>query len=105
MYTKNKSKANKITNNENIDEYIKIDIRARGYYLISHVKDSINISDFKRISFIAEENKDKKLLLYCHSGATAAEFGDKLVELGYNNIYYYDDNYFNMPDSWIIKNS
>lgn len=104
MYIKNKSKAKKFNTTDNIKEFIVIDLRTRGYHLISHIKESININDIKRINFIAQENKDKKILLYCHSGATAADFGSKLVDLGHDNIYYYDDNYFNMPDEWLIKN-
>ncbi|TLD85710.1 rhodanese-like domain-containing protein [Helicobacter sp. MIT 05-5294] len=97
MYVKNQSLA-KLVNlaNLNLGEFIVIDLRSRGYFLISHIKDSINVESLKRIAFIAQENPDKKILLYCHSGATAADFGTQLVEMGFQNIYYADDNYFNL---------
>lgn len=102
MPTKNKSQAFRVTlDSFNPSDYIVIDIRSRGYYLISHIKDSINIQSLQRISFIAQENMDKKILLYCHSGATAAEFGDKLIALGCKNIYYLDENYFRVLKSGI----
>lgn len=106
MYIKNKSLATKIDLKTcNFNDFLVIDIRSRGYFLISHVKNAINIESLQRITFIAQENPDKKILLYCHSGATAADFGDKLIEQGLKNIYYIDDNYFNIPKESIVQNS
>ncbi|PZT48545.1 hypothetical protein B6S12_03500 [Helicobacter valdiviensis] len=97
MYIKNKSLATPLKpQGLNPQEFIVIDLRSHGYFLISHIKDALNIESFNRIHFIAQENKDKKILLYCHSGATAAEFGTKLVEQGHQNIYYLDSNYFEL---------
>lgn len=77
-----------------LDSFIVIDLRSRGYYLISHVQNALNIESLQRIAYIAQENQDRKILLYCHSGATAAEFGSELVAMGCKNIYYVDENYF-----------
>ncbi|TLD84079.1 rhodanese-like domain-containing protein [Helicobacter sp. MIT 11-5569] len=95
MYIKNKSLAQPIAlNTLDTKDFISIDLRSRGYFLISHIKDALNIESLQRIALIAKENPDKKILLYCHSGATAADFGSQLVSMGLNNIYYIDANYF-----------
>ncbi|MCI5969081.1 rhodanese-like domain-containing protein [Helicobacter sp.] len=95
MYIKNKSLAKPISlNSLNSEDFIVIDLRSKGYFLISHIKDALNIESLQRIVHIAQENPQKKILLYCHSGATAADFGTKLVQKGLDNIYYIDENYF-----------
>lgn len=97
MYIKNQSLATPADLEKvNLSEFIVIDLRGRGYFLISHIKDAINVESLQRIAFIAQENADKKILLYCHSGATAADFGTQLAQKGFHNIYYVDDNYFNL---------
>ena len=98
MYLKHKSLATPFNPaKDKQEEFIIIDLRSRGYFLISHIQNALNIESLQRISYIAQENPDKKILLYCHSGATAAEFGDKLAEMGYHNIFYLDENFFNLP--------
>ena len=95
MYLKNKSLAKPIPLNSLCPEnFIVIDLRSRGYFLISHIKGALNIESFQRVLYIAQENPQKKILLYCHSGATAADFGTQLVKQGLENIYYIDANYF-----------
>ena len=95
MLIKNKSLATPVAlNSLNTNDFIVIDLRSRGYFLISHIKDALNIESLQRIAYIAQENQDKKILLYCHSGATAADFGTQLVQMGFQNIYYVDDNFF-----------
>ncbi len=110
MYVKNKSLAIPFRFLPNhtqqfFEDFIVIDLRSRGYFLISHIQNALNLSSLKRIAFIAQENKDKKILLYCHSGSSAAEFGSELVKQGLNNIYYFDDNYFNIPKEYLQSNS
>ncbi|WP_297812573.1 rhodanese-like domain-containing protein [uncultured Helicobacter sp.] len=97
MYIKNQSLAIPADlENINLSEFVVIDLRSRGYFLISHIEDALNIESLKRIAFIAQENPNKKILLYCHSGATAADFGTQLAQQGFHNIYYVDENYFNL---------
>ncbi|MDE5591745.1 MAG: rhodanese-like domain-containing protein [Helicobacter sp.] len=105
MYVKNKSLAIPFKfRDHDLKDFIIIDLRSRGYFLISHLQGALNISSLKRIAFIAQENKDKKILLHCHSGVRAAEFGTELVKEGFHNIYYFDDNYFNIPKQYIQGN-
>ncbi|MBX7490261.1 rhodanese-like domain-containing protein [Helicobacter turcicus] len=97
MYIKNKSLAKPISlNSLDSDDFIVIDLRSKGYFLISHIKGALNIESLQRIAYIAQENPQKKILLYCHSGATAADFGSQLVQKGLENIYYIDANYFTL---------
>lgn len=98
MYIKNKSLATPIDlQKDKLENCIIIDLRSRGYFLISHITDALNLDSLTRIGFIAKENPDKRIVLYCHSGASAADFGSKLVEMGYKNIFYLDENFFNLP--------
>lgn len=76
---------------------IFIDTRSHGYYLISHVADSINIESPKRIGYIAAENPDKIIALYCHSGTGAAEIAAQLQESGLHNVYAIAENFFHLP--------
>lgn len=78
----------------NFDDFIIIDTRSEGYYLISHLKNAINVENIQRIGYIAQENPDKKILLYCHSGHGVSLIGTELVKQGLENIYYVDGNFF-----------
>ena len=72
---------------------IIIDLRGRGYFLIDHVKDSINIENYKKVELIAKENKEKKILLYCHHGITAANFVNELLKSNIDNVYYINGSF------------
>ena len=97
MLIKNKSLATPIAlNSFNPNDFIVIDLRSRGYFLISHIQDALNIESLQRIAHITKKKKNKKILIYYHSEATAADFGSQLVEMGFHNIYYVDDNFFSL---------
>lgn len=76
-----------------IKDFILIDVRNKGYFLIDHLKDAINVESSKRIGYIAKENQDKKILLYCHSGTTAKNISDELAKDGIDNVYYVDGSF------------
>lgn len=76
-----------------IDEFLLIDVRSEGYFLIDHLKNAINIESTQRISYIAKENRDKKILLYCHHGITAKYMSDELAQMGFDNVYYLDGSF------------
>lgn len=82
--------------NLDISRTIFIDTRSLGYYLISHVADAIHIESQKRIGYIAEENPDKIIALYCHTGAGATEIAKALRERGLHNVYAIDANFFHL---------
>lgn len=83
------------------NETIVIDVRGRGYFLIDHIKDSINIENYEKIGLIAKENIDKKILLYCHHGVTAKMFLNKLKQYNINNVYYVDGSFTDITKSGI----
>ncbi|RAX58144.1 hypothetical protein CCZ01_03465 [Helicobacter monodelphidis] len=76
---------------------IFIDVRTRGYYLISHVENAIHIESAERIGFIAEENRDKQIALYCHSGSVAMSLAAKLEQEGHDNVVAINKNFFYLP--------
>ena len=82
-----------------MDNAIIIDVRARGYFLIDHIKDAINVESPKRIAFIAQENADKNIILYCHHGVTAKGIAEALSEA--DNVYYLDANFSDVVKSGV----
>ncbi len=82
-----------------LNDSIIIDVRARGYFLIDHIKDAINIESPKRIELIAKENADKDIILYCHHGVTAKGIVDELSDI--NNLYYLDANFSDVVKSGV----
>lgn len=78
------------------DGAIIIDLRSRGYFLTSHIKDAINITEIERIKYIAQENPKQKIVLYCYHGNTAREMMILLRSFGYQNIFFYDGDYFKL---------
>lgn len=84
---------------QKLQDAIIIDVRARGYFLIDHIKDAINIESPKRIELIAKENSDKDIILYCHHGVTAKGIVDELSDI--NNLYYLDANFSDVVKSGI----
>lgn len=82
-----------------LDNAIVIDVRARGYFLIDHIKDAINVESAKRIALIAQENADKNIILYCHHGVTAKGIAEELQDA--NNVYYLDANFSDVVKSGV----
>ena len=76
-----------------ISDFLIIDIRGEGYYLLDHIKSAINIESTKRISYIAKEHSDKKILLYCHHGISAKSASEELEKMGFDNVYYVDSSF------------
>ncbi len=76
-----------------INDFLLIDVRGEGYYLIDHLKNAINVESTQRIGYIAKENSDKKILLYCHHGITAKYMSDELAQMGFDNVYYIDGSF------------
>ncbi len=69
--------------------YLIIDVRRSDEYESGHIPNAINIPN----EVIAEEaedklkDKDQLLLIYCRSGRRSKEAAQKLVDLGYTNVY------------------
>ncbi len=88
----NKSLAKAIYIDEmNLIDYIVIDIREKEEVCAARIKGVPNIKELHAIYNLAKDNSDKKILIHCKMGGRASIMGSKLVELGCNNIYFFDD--------------
>lgn len=82
-----------------LDRAIIIDVRSKGYFLIDHIKDAINVESSKRIEYIAKEHNDKDIILYCHHGITARGIVEELKDI--SNVYYLNANFSDIVKSGI----
>ncbi|CAM2898691.1 rhodanese-like domain-containing protein [Helicobacter burdigaliensis] len=71
--------------------WVLIDIREEENYLQGHLKNARNIVTQEEFYKTLNENKDKKILLNCYSGHTVSLIGSSLVDEGYTNIYFLDE--------------
>ena len=78
-----------------IDEgALLIDVRSFAEYNQGHIDGAINI-DVQEILNITDSlvynnasiSKNKKIIVYCRSGSRSSNAANKLVELGYTNVY------------------
>ncbi len=67
------------------DSIVVLDVRTKEEYEEKHIKRAINIP----LDDISSITLDKKttIYVYCQSGARSKEASNKLVEMGYTNIY------------------
>lgn len=84
---------------EKINDLIVIDVRGKGYFLIDHIKDAINIESTQRIEYIAKENKDKQIALHCHHGNTARNIVEELLAKGIKNVFFVNTNFSDIAKS------
>lgn len=74
-----------------------LDVRTPEEYEISHIPDAFNI-DFYSPVFSEELNKlDKSMiyLIYCRSGNRSSQAIEKMIKLGFKNIYHLNRGYMN----------
>lgn len=85
----NNSSNSKNDNNPNYknimetSEYIIIDVRTKEEYNEEHIKGAINIA-YDKINEDTKLDKNKKIFVYCRSGARSKKAYDTLKELGYD---------------------
>lgn len=68
---------------------VLIDVRSSMEYEQGHLNNSINI-DVDSIENVIEskvEDKNTKIIVYCRSGNRSATAANKLIEMGYKNVY------------------
>lgn len=68
---------------------IVVDVREQSEYDSGHIENAI-LMPLGEIDDIAEAilpNKDSVVLVYCRSGNRSATAAEKLISLGYNNVY------------------
>ena len=71
------------------DEWICVDIRMPDDFKKGHLKDAKNITTKDELEAILQQSK--KVLLNCYSGHTVSLLGSDLVEAGYTEIYFLDE--------------
>lgn len=74
---------------EKATDYIILDVRTAEEFAQKHIPDAINIPNETIGSEEIAELPDKKqlILVYCRSGNRSKQASEKLVALGYTNIY------------------
>ena len=70
-------------------DYIILDVRTLEEYVQGHIPNAILLPDYDIEEKAEEVLKDKKqlILVYCRSGRRSKLASEKLVQLGYTNIY------------------
>ena len=72
-----------------LDEVQLVDVRTPDEFTDGHIENAQNI-DFRSPTFaqdILKLDKEKPVLLYCHSGGRSAKCAKKLEEAGFKKIY------------------
>jgi rhodanese-related sulfurtransferase len=74
---------------ENETDYIILDVRTPEEYAEKHIPNAINVpNETIGSEEIAElPRKDQMILVYCRSGNRSKQAAEKMVALGYSNVY------------------
>ncbi|EEO23023.1 MULTISPECIES: rhodanese-like domain-containing protein [Helicobacter] len=91
---RNKSLAKAVYIEEaNLDDYIMVDMRDEEEVCAARIKGVPNIKETHALFNLAKDNPDKKILIHCKRGGRASAMGSRLVRLGCDNIYFFDDTF------------
>jgi rhodanese-related sulfurtransferase len=72
------------------DSFILIDVRTEEEYLEAHIEGAVLLPNESIDETTAAEvlpEKDKQIFVYCRTGRRSAEAAEKLLQLGYTNVY------------------
>lgn len=74
---------------DNGEDIILVDVRTEGEYMQGHLKGAINIPHYEIEDRYKEitSDKEKKIVTICSLGARSTIASEKLVKLGYKNVY------------------
>ncbi|MDO5696072.1 MAG: rhodanese-like domain-containing protein [Eubacteriales bacterium] len=64
-----------------------LDVRTPGEFAEGHVRDAVNIPVNALQARLDEVPQDKRIILYCRSGARANRAMDMLLAAGYEDVY------------------
>jgi rhodanese-related sulfurtransferase len=70
--------------------FILLDARETKEFNVSHIKNAINVGFDKFDSTIISEkikDKDATIVVYCSIGVRSEKIGEKLLKLGYKNVF------------------
>ncbi|TLD82939.1 rhodanese-like domain-containing protein [Helicobacter sp. MIT 11-5569] len=73
------------------NEWILVDIRMPLDFMEGHLKGALNITTQDELQILLKDNPDKKILFNCYSGHTVSLLGNDLVNSGYTNVYFLDE--------------
>ena len=70
-------------------EVVEVDVRTRGEYDAGHIENAVLVPNESIGSEMPEALPDKEatLLVYCRSGRRSKDAAQKLLALGYQNVY------------------
>ncbi len=72
------------------DSFVLLDAREIEEFNISHIENAINVGfdkfDSKKVSTILKD-KNAIVVVYCSIGVRSEKIGEKLLKLGYKNVY------------------
>ncbi len=71
-------------------EWVIVDIRMPLDFNDGHLKGALNLTTQQEFEELLTKT-DKKILLNCYSGHTVALLGSDLVQQGFSNIYFLDE--------------
>lgn len=74
---------------ETLDEYMIVDVREQYEYDAGHIEGAVlvPVGSLEELASELLPDKEMTLLLYCRSGNRSAQAANKLLEMGYSNIY------------------
>lgn len=77
-----------ISTEETFNEITKtkiVDVRSEAEYNSGHIESSVNIplDKLETINY----KKDEKIIVYCASGNRSKQAAQKLIDMGYTNVY------------------
>ena len=71
------------------ESVLYLDVRSRLEFSNSHIDGAINI-DVEELNENVEDlipNKERTIIVYCQSGNRSKTASEKLIEMGYTNVY------------------
>ena len=70
-------------------DYIILDVRTPEEFAEKHIPNAINVPNetIGKDEILELPNKEQLILVYCRSGNRSKQASEKLVKLGYTNIY------------------
>ncbi|QOQ98264.1 rhodanese-like domain-containing protein [Helicobacter winghamensis] len=72
-------------------DWIIVDIRMPLDFIEGHLQGAVNLTTQEELQTLLKNNVDKKILLNCYSGHTVSLLGSDLVNSGFANIYFLDE--------------
>ena len=74
---------------ENETDFLIVDVRTTHEFAQSHIPNAINVPNetIKTDDIMQLPRKDQMILVYCRSGNRSKQAAEKMVALGYSNVY------------------